>query len=596
MKGLIFYQNNLKRLCLLGFLFVFFILLLSLTLFPRTVRADTHTAVSCSQANVQTAINAASAGDTVLVPACSATTWTTPVTITKGITLVGAGAGITNIKTDVGTTSFGLVYQPSNPALDEAFRITGFTFDFNSNTKGIHIINDTINPLTKIRIDHNTFTNTYYQQLKVEGVIYGVFDSNNTTSGSGGFEFGGYNSTLASQMWYSLPAFNPGDGKTFFVEDNTFTYTGSYGGVGAGYGARYLVRYNTWNWNFSSRWAPWLDAHGNQYNTGPATQGVVAYGNLVKDTYYGVGVRITQHRGGKGLFYYNLIQTPLTSTDAQVLEEYEDEMFPLAVGSDGQPQHVSGSYYWNNIQTSDNTNVLFTTNPDGTTNPGIGTNCCPTSAAWLPNYLYDSGFYCAKINTTKGGNKCFRVWGLGTSGATEPDWVKVIGSGPPTGLTTDGTVQWLYMGDGNAIAENVDFYNLNPSFNGTIGMGCGTLASRPGTCTTGVGYWATNQSCTNLTGMVGANPAAPISGTLYKCTAPNTWTAYYTPYTYPHPLRSEITPSFKRGDLNEDGRVDVIDLGILLLNWGSTSRPAADINQDGRVDVIDFGILLSNWG
>jgi hypothetical protein len=50
------------------------------------------------------------------------------------------------------------------------------------------------------------------------------------------------------------------------------------------------------------------------------------------------------------------------------------------------------------------------------------------------------------------------------------------------------------------------------------------------------------------------------------------------------------------GDLNEDGRVDVIDLGILLLNWGSTSRPAADINQDGRVDVIDFGILLSNWG
>ena len=52
----------------------------------------------------------------------------------------------------------------------------------------------------------------------------------------------------------------------------------------------------------------------------------------------------------------------------------------------------------------------------------------------------------------------------------------------------------------------------------------------------------------------------------------------------------------KRGDLNNDGRVDVIDLGIFLSNWGSTSRPPADINQDGHVDVIDLGILLSNWG
>jgi chitodextrinase len=52
----------------------------------------------------------------------------------------------------------------------------------------------------------------------------------------------------------------------------------------------------------------------------------------------------------------------------------------------------------------------------------------------------------------------------------------------------------------------------------------------------------------------------------------------------------------KKGDSNNDGKVDIIDLGIFLSNWGKTSKPPADINQDGKVDIIDLGILLSNWG
>jgi hypothetical protein len=55
-------------------------------------------------------------------------------------------------------------------------------------------------------------------------------------------------------------------------------------------------------------------------------------------------------------------------------------------------------------------------------------------------------------------------------------------------------------------------------------------------------------------------------------------------------------PSDRKGDLNQDGKVDVVDLGILLSNWGSTSKPPADLNKDGVVDVVDLGILLSNWG
>ena len=49
-------------------------------------------------------------------------------------------------------------------------------------------------------------------------------------------------------------------------------------------------------------------------------------------------------------------------------------------------------------------------------------------------------------------------------------------------------------------------------------------------------------------------------------------------------------------DLNSDGKVDVVDLGILLSSWGQTTKPKADINQDAKVDVVDLGILLGKWG
>ena len=58
------------------------------------------------------------------------------------------------------------------------------------------------------------------------------------------------------------------------------------------------------------------------------------------------------------------------------------------------------------------------------------------------------------------------------------------------------------------------------------------------------------------------------------------------------------------GDLNGDGVVDGIDLGILLSNWSipagspgcSSEFPCpSDLNQDAHVDGLDLGMLLSNW-
>lgn len=92
-------------------------------------------------------------------------------------------------------------------------------------------------------------------------------------------------------------------------------------------------------------------------------------------------------------------------------------------------------------------------------------------------------------------------------------------------------------GCSNCIVENTDYFVENGSFTGTTGMGVGVIASRPATCTAGaggapgVGYWATDEGGNWMTTNGTAN-----DGRLYKCTATNTWTLAYTPYTYPHPL------------------------------------------------------------
>jgi hypothetical protein len=49
------------------------------------------------------------------------------------------------------------------------------------------------------------------------------------------------------------------------------------------------------------------------------------------------------------------------------------------------------------------------------------------------------------------------------------------------------------------------------------------------------------------------------------------------------------------GDLNADGSVNGVDLGIMLGAWGVDPDGGADINGDGVVDGIDLGLLLGNW-
>jgi hypothetical protein len=48
-------------------------------------------------------------------------------------------------------------------------------------------------------------------------------------------------------------------------------------------------------------------------------------------------------------------------------------------------------------------------------------------------------------------------------------------------------------------------------------------------------------------------------------------------------------------DVSKDGRVNVLDLSMLLSDW-KTSAPRTDLNADGTVNIFDLSIMLSMWG
>lgn len=58
----------------------------------------------------------------------------------------------------------------------------------------------------------------------------------------------------------------------------------------------------------------------------------------------------------------------------------------------------------------------------------------------------------------------------------------------------------------------------------------------------------------------------------------------------------QTTTQTKKGDANNDNKVDILDLNSLMVNWGKAGQNVADFNGDVKVDLLDFNILMVNWG
>jgi hypothetical protein len=94
----------------------------------------------------------------------------------------------------------------------------------------------------------------------------------------------------------------------------------------------------------------------------------------------------------------------------------------------------------------------------------------------------------------------------------------------------------------------------------------------------------------------GSGPSLVIinpNGALSSWSLPTSWQA--SAATGGSPGRSESTP----GDVNGDGRVNLVDLAILQSHLGMTTGAAridGDLNGDGAVNRADVAILAANFG
>lgn len=477
------------------------------------------TADSVSYADVNHCINTcATYNDVVNIPAGSAEWGTSSLIVQKGMTIIGSGKTTTTIKCapasyQVTTYCIALTPDATTAQNNYPYSMYGLSLQaygdyppyallwLQNATPDDSLSRVSIHDIRFLQLDSSASSDSRMAVVVYPG-MFGVAYNNDIVNGSHAWRYLGDRGGFTDMETGSGEQWEFGSANAMYFEDNNITGTGLGDGmvVSGGAGNRYVSRYNIFIRSSdadSSAVSPWLDIHGNQSNNGGAGIGFVVYGNSFTGGRPEGAKKLIDQRAGRVLAYYNEYVYPSSpSPNISIREECDDTTYgPIESCPEGKNclQHPNDSYYFANM---------------------VGTSS-PASNLLVP---YVSGDHFAN------GSVC-------GDNSTLNDPLIIV----------ENAKFWLQRSaafDGS-IAEVGSCGYYDGDVCTKSGVGCGTLASRPETCTTGVGYWATDQSCSDLTGMVGANPTTPISGTLYKCTDTNTWTAYYTPYTYPHPLRSQ---------------------------------------------------------
>ena len=483
-----------------------------------------------SSATVQTAINAAAKGAVICLPAGSAT-WTTPVTISKAITLRGAGAGgyvgrsDTSLAVGTGsktfTTKAGLSFVPTEPITARytnragANSMTGTVTSYSGTTLVLNITSVT---------GSGTFAAWVFERPSITTIINSyVRDYNQAllslTEDTASIAVEGIHfDTGTGVLGDHIHVNGTTNGTPVLIHDNWFTQTG---GLGAGVNFsvnRGIVYRNSFNNNLcSASFVPGCSttisgAIGNKSEgdlaswTTPSTMGMADTGGThnvyLEDNYFlGFWQAMTGMDGhSRMVVRYNVFDSSALGSHGADTEDLGVRHFEVYnntfVQSDrgGDPYNLN---YWFYIRGG--TGVITDNVFDDLNTPG---------------YWGDKAEILATIQNLQRGSAPNPCWGANIPGIQYPA-PRQVGMGYVTGAAGNDSI--TYKGD----SEPLYIWNNTGTYVFSLQDYGGTNCTNPDSVVDYV------KSGRDYFWNAGAKPG-------------------YTKYTYPHPLRQEgvgTTPS-----------------------------------------------------
>lgn len=398
------------------------------------------------------------------------------------ITLQGAGQNTgTTIVVNI-PAGFGNDAYMVSGCSGKRMRVTGFDWE-NQSVDSFGILMFTGGTGLSVRIDHNTFqafpgSSGYGRafSFRVPCISPGCVADHNTFVDQGliieNNQPGEVNP--GDTAWTQPPPFETVN--AFYLEDNMMNYPNfatHQVDIDCDTGGSYVFRHNTVTSNA-------VGNHG--YDSVPNSC-------LIQDVYLNtidpssISAFGIQYRGGTGVVWSNTFTGVATQADFGITNYRSDSSGFVGTTGNG---HCNG-----------------TNGKDG--------NSDPSATVGWPCYQ--------QIGRTSGSSKGGLIsqplyeWdncrsALGCSGETNQITTTVYDAG-------NGT-NWTPI----EVTQNRDFYDSESGCSGTqtTGVCIGLLSQRLSTCTSGVGFWATDTQ------------------TLYQCESGNSWAIHYQPFEYPHPL------------------------------------------------------------
>jgi hypothetical protein len=467
--------------------------LLLLLCLPGSVEAacggssPNRVAASAARQDVMDCVNAAASGDTITVPAGSAS-WSSPVQLPANKDLTLQGATVVTCSGEDGTANYTCTPGSTTTNIscgggtcvsinfEASHTVGGFTFRGGDDI--ISCSSGRANDQKHFRIHHNHLigpgswspTRCFGENNGVHPA--GIWDHNRIDGGiaihSNGSDWQMEEATAQDQIWATQTTL--GDSRRIvYVESNHVTGV-STNFMDGNYGCRYVGRFN--RVQGSGPWA--FEVHGMQ-GENRGCQRVEVYKNNV------TGLGLSEMRGGTGVYFGNTSGQLNLTVDRAEYDEPSGQFGAMReCGSGG----ASGAA------------------PSGVDQPSPGRLCRDQVGVSHDTVLW----------TNNGGGGPFGPW----SQVARPVYIW-----SNSNVSVQNQVS-------ERIQPNSEFFCDTGHSSCNNGVRVGPLGSRPGSCSQNQAYWATDEGEWN------SKNAGP-DGQLYRCTSANQWVLDYVPAQFPHP-------------------------------------------------------------